>query len=467
MTHPPPGTYSTGPITLQRAGLFTDLYELTMAASYFREEMNGLATFSLFARRLPPTRGFLVAAGLEDALEYLHALRFTPADLEFLGGLHRFDPDFLRMLGQLRFTGQARAVPEGTVLFADEPLLEVTAPLIEAQIIESAMLNFCHHQTVVASKAARCVLAARGRPVVEFGLRRTAGIDGGMKAARSAFIAGVGSTSNVLAAATYEIPAAGTMAHSYVTAFPSEFEAFRAYAAAFPDQTVLLLDTYDTLAAAHKAAVVAGELAAHGGRLAAVRLDSGDLVSLSKGVREILDQAGHQEVKIFASGGLDEVEIDRCLEAGATVDAFGVGTRMTVSADAPSLDLVYKLVRASGRDVLKLSEGKRTWPGAKQVYRTVGRDGKFSGDLIAGADEPAPKEAAAPLLETVLEGGRVTRPHPSLLRIQAHCVAQIGRLPEAPKRLGQSGVYPVRYSDRLVAKQRELEGQARTREAWS
>ncbi|HUL70183.1 MAG TPA: nicotinate phosphoribosyltransferase [Gemmatimonadales bacterium] len=443
--------------------LFTDLYELTMAASYYREEMNGLATFSLFARRLPRTRGFLVAVGLEDALEYLHAMRFSPQDLEYLQRLHRFDPDFLRMLSQLRFTGQVRAVAEGTVLFADEPLLEVTAPMIEAQIVETAMLNFCHHQTVVASKAARCVLAARGRSVVEFGLRRTPGIDGGMKAARSSFIAGAGSTSNVLAGATYEIPTTGTMAHSYVTAFPSEMEAFRAYAAAFPDQTVLLLDTYGTLAAAHKAVQVANELAAHGGRLAAVRLDSGDLVTLSQGVREILDQAGHPDVKIFASGGLDEDEIDRCLEAGAKVDAFGVGTKMTVSDDAPSLDLVYKLVRYQGRDVLKLSEGKRTWPGAKQVYRRHGGDGKFTGDLIAGAEEPAPRDGA-PLLETVMDGGHIARPHPSLPQIQAHCAAQIARLPDAVKRLREPGAYPVRYSDRLVAKQKELEGEARTRE---
>jgi len=445
------------------SALFTDLYELTMAASYFREEMNSLATFSLFVRRLPKTRGFLVAAGLEDALEYLQALRFTTTDLDYLRGLHRFDPDFLRMLSQLRFTGQVRAVAEGTVLFADEALLEVTAPMIEAQIVETALLNFCHHQTVVASKAARCVIAARGRSVVEFGLRRTAGIDGGMKAARSSFIAGAASTSNVLAGATYEIPTAGTMAHSYVTAFPSEIEAFRAYAAAFPEQTVLLLDTYDTLAAAHKAAQVATELAAHGGRLAAVRLDSGDLVALSQGVREILDRAGHPDVKIFASGGLDEGEIDRCLEAGAAVDSFGVGTRMSVSADEPSLDMVYKLVRYQGRDVLKLSEGKRTWPGAKQVYRRHGPDGKFTGDLIAGAEEPAPKEGVA-LIETVMEGGHIARPHPSLPQIQAHCAAQVARLPDAVKQLRNPGAYPLRYSDRLVAKQKELEGEARERE---
>jgi nicotinate phosphoribosyltransferase len=240
-------------------------------------------------------------------------------------------------------------------------------------------------------------------------------------------------------------------------------EAFRAYAAAFPDQTVLLLDTYDTLAAAHKAAQVANELAAHGGRLAAVRLDSGDLVALSQGVREILDRAGHPDVKIFASGGLDEEEIDRCLEAGAKVDAFGVGTRMTVSDDAPSLDMVYKLVRFQGRDVLKLSEGKRTWPGAKQIYRSHGRDGKFTGDLIAGAEEPAPRDAV-PLLETVLEGGHIGRLHPSLPQIQAHCAAQIARLPDGSKRLKEPDAYPVRYSDRLVAKQKELEREARERE---
>jgi nicotinate phosphoribosyltransferase len=456
----PPGSFVSGPVVLRDAALFTDLYELTMAASYFREAMNRPATFSLFVRKLPPSRGFLIAAGLEDVLEYLRALRFTRPALDYLKSLGRFDGHFLDFLAELRFTGRVRAVSEGTVVFADEPLLEVTAPMIEAQLVETAVLNCCHHQTVVASKAVRSVLAAGGRPVVEFGVRRTAGVDGGLKAARSAFIAGVGITSDVLAARSYGIPPAGTMAHSYVTAFPSELEAFRAFARAFPEQTILLLDTYDTLAAAHKAVEVARELERRGSRLAGVRLDSGDLVRLSQGVRQILKAAGLGAVQIFVSGGLDEMEIQHCLAAGAEIDAFGVGTRMNVSADAPSLDMAYKLVRYDGRDVLKLSEGKETWAGEKQVYRTSEAGGTFEEDVLALAEEP-PVSGAAPLLETVMEGGQPTRPHPRLEALRDHCRSQVERLPEPVRRLEEPGVYRVRYSDRLQARQRELEAELR------
>ena len=296
--------------------------------------------------------------------------------------LDRFEPAFLDHLGALRFTGEVRAVAEGTVLFADEPFLEVTAPLIEAQIVETALLNFIHVQTVLASKAARVVLAADGRSVAEFGMRRSHGIDAALKAARCAYLAGCDATSDVLAGSTYGIPLAGTMAHSYVTAFADELEAFRAYARAFPDDAILLLDTYDTLEGARKAAVVAGELAAQGHQLAGVRLDSGDLLRLSREVRRILDEAGFPAVRILVSGGLDEHDVERLLAAGAPIDAFGVGTRMNVSADAPSVDLVYKLVEYDGRDVLKLSEGKETWVGAKAIYRL------HDEDVLALAEEP-------------------------------------------------------------------------------
>lgn len=451
----PAGTFVSGPLALHDAALFADLYELTMAASYFREEMRGRATFSLFVRTLPAARSFLVAAGLEDALGYLRSLRFSPGALAYLEGLGRFDAAFLDFLAELRFRGDVRAVPEGTVVFADEPLLEVTASIVEAQLVETAVMNACHLQTVLASKAARSVLAARGRPVVEFGLRRAPGVDGGMKAARSAFVAGAAMSSNVLAGLHYGVPPTGTMAHSYVVAFPSEIDAFRAFARAFPAHATLLLDTYDTLAAADKAVRVAREMRARGERLAGVRLDSGDLLALSRDVRRVLDAAGLQDVRIFASGSLDEHAIDALCRAGAPVDAFGVGTRMDVSADAPYLDMAYKLVRYEGRDVLKVSAGKETWTGEKQVYRTRGPDGRLAGDLLALREEPAPA-GAEPLLRPVMAGGALLEPPPPLTQARERCGAQLAALPDVVRRLEDAVPYPVRRSDALCSAQRAL-----------
>ncbi len=456
---PPIGAFVSGPLVACDAALFTDLYEITMAASYFREGMSGSATFSLFVRRLPRERSFLVAAGLEDVLNYLQGFRFSEEAIRYLRSLGGFDASFLDFLRDLRFTGEVRAVPEGTVLFADEPLLEVTAPLIEAQIVETAVLNFCHFQTLLASKAARCVLAARGQPVVEFGLRRTHGLDAGVKAARCAFIAGATGSSNLLAGLYYGIPPTGTMAHSYVSAFPHEIESFRAFARAFPANTILLIDTYDTVAAAYKAVEVAKEMEGRGQRLAGVRLDSGDIVTLSKEVRRILDGAGLDYVRIFVSGGLDENSMNRLLEEGAPIDAFGVGTRMDVSADAPFLDMAYKLVRYQGRNVLKTSPGKETWTGEKQVYRFRERDGRFEGDLVALREESSPSAAAQPLLRSVMTSCCLVAPHPSLTVVRDYCAAQIAALPEEVRRLRNAGTYPVRYSDRLVSLQRSLRAQ--------
>ena len=348
------------PLTLRDAALFTDLYELTMAAAFFREGMREPATFSLFARRLPPSRAFLVAAGLEPALEYARDLHFTPDAIEYLRSLGRFEPDFLEYLASLRFTGEIRAVAEGTVLFPDEPLLEVTAPVIEAQLLESALLNACHVQSVLASKAARVVLAARGRDLAEFGLRRSHGIDAALRAARCAWITGFGSTSNVLAGRAYGIPVSGTMAHSFVTAFGDELEAFRAYARVFPDSATLLIDSYDTLEGARKAAIVAQELAAQGHALAGVRLDSGDLLPLSREVRRDPGRRrAFPDVRIIASGGLDEHDIEKLLAAGAPVDGFGVGTRLNVSADAPVVGpgLQARPLRRSRRAQAERGEG--------------------------------------------------------------------------------------------------------------
>jgi nicotinate phosphoribosyltransferase len=453
---PPYGALVSGPLTLADSALLTDLYELTMAAAFYAEGIGGRATFSLFTRRLPPGRGFLLAAGLEDALEYLRSFRFADSAIGYLASLKRFRPEFLAHLRELRFTGEVRAVPEGTVVFADEPMLEVTAPILEAQLIETAMLNLLHAQTVLASKAVRSVLAADGRGLAEFGLRRTHGIDAGLKASRAAVLAGFDSTSNVLAGRTWGLELSGTMAHSFVTAFATEAEAFHAYARSFPDAAVLLLDTYDTVAAARKAVEVARGLAAAGRHLAGVRLDSGDLAVLSRAVRKILDEGGCTGVKILVSGGLDEHDIAALLAAGAPIDGFGIGTRLTTTADAPSVDLVYKLVRLERRDVLKLSEGKRTWVGPKQVIRRVGTDGRLAGDTLALADEPVPAGATG-LLETVMRGGELARPHPTLPEIRALCAAQLAMLPDGVRRLTDPEAFAPVPSDELRRRQREAE----------
>lgn len=458
------GGFESGPLITRDGALFTDFYELTMAASYLREGMNGEATFSLFVRRLPDTRSFLVAAGLEDALAYLEQFRFSEAAVRYLRSLGVFEASFLDFLGDVRFTGSVRAVPEGTLVFADEPLLEVTAPLIEAQLVETAVMNICHLQTMLASKAARAVLAARGRPVVDFGLRRTHGVDAGLKAARASYIAGVALTSNVLAAMHYGIPPAGTMAHSYVQAFTHEIDAFRAFARMFPARTTLLIDTYDSVAAAHKAVTVAREMADRGERLAAVRLDSGDIVALSRAVRSVLDGAGFRDVKVFVSGGLDEESMVALLDAGAPIDAFGVGTRMNVSADAPYLDIAYKLVRYAGRDVLKLSPGKVTWPGTKQVYRFLGEGGRFESDLLALAGDPPPARPSEALLGSVMTGGERTAPPPPLTKVRERCARQVAALPEGVRALAGAARYPVAVSERLIALQRAIEAEVGTTE---
>jgi nicotinate phosphoribosyltransferase len=441
--------------------LLTDLYELTMAAAFFREGVRGSATFSLFSRRLPATRAFMVAAGLNDALELVRGFHFTADDLDFLRSLGRFEPEFLGYLAGLRFTGDIVAVPEGTVLFPDEPFLEVTGPIIEAQLLETALINILHVQSVLASKAARVAIAARGRRLAEFGLRRSHGADAGLKAARSAWITGWESTSNVLAGKLYGIPLSGTMAHSFVTAFGSELDAFRAYARAFPDTAVLLIDTYDTLAGARNAVTVAREMAQSGHRLSGVRLDSGDLLTLSRAVRDILDGGGCADVPIVVSGGLDEHDIDRLLDEEAPIDVFGVGTRYNVSADAPTLDLVYKLVSYDRRDVLKLSEGKETWVAGKALYRTTDRAGKIAGDVLALAEEPAPEGAGPSLLQPVVRGGELMRAHPSLAEIRRHCLAEIAAVPDDLRRLEGHAGYPVRPSAVLRQRQERAVATAR------
>ncbi len=434
--------------------LVTDLYELTMAASYLREGMSGEATFSMFIRAYPPGRSYFVAAGLEHFIDMLMELRFQDESVEFLASTGKFSPDFLEYLKTLRFSGSIRALPEGRIFFVDEPMLEVTAPIIEAQIIETLAINVLQLETLIASKAARCVHAAQGKSIIDFSLRRTHGVDAGLKAARASYLAGFAGTSNVLAGKVYGIPIFGTMAHSYITSFEHEMDSFRAFARAFPDSTVLLIDTYDTLNGARKAAQVAREMAAEGKTLRGVRLDSGDLAALSRGVRKILDDEGLNEVEILASGGLDEFKIEALREAGASIDAFAVGTHMGVSADAPCFDIAYKLVEYEDRPVLKLSSGKRTWVGRKQVYRRLDAQGRMYEDSLCLDTEKRPGETG--LLEEMVRKGRRVRPPESLQVIRRRFETDFQQLPEGCKDLRDPQRYPVRISLPL----QELEEQA-------
>lgn len=392
------------------SALTTDQYELTMAASYLSQSMNKTATFDLFVRRLPAQRRFLVAAGIADALVYLEQLRFTESDLAFLRGLGNFGEEFLDYLADFRFTGDVWSIPEGEVCFPGEPLMRVQAPLIEAQIIETALLTTIGHPTLVASKAARVAIAAQGRDFVDFAARRTHGPEAALRSARAAYVAGAAATSNVYAGKQYGIPLSGTMAHSYVMAFEDERDAFRSFARDFPRAAVLLIDTYDTVEGARRAVEVAHELRSEGIALQGVRIDSGDLAQLSHQVREVLDEGGCEDVHIIVSGDLNEYRITELLAAGAPIDSFGVGTEMGVSADAPALSAVYKLVKYDGRPVLKLSTGKESLPGRKQLWReyATGPDG----DQVLVADTVGLEdETGIPgrlLLEQVMAKGTIT-----------------------------------------------------------
>jgi nicotinate phosphoribosyltransferase len=431
-------------VTVRDPELFTDLYELTMLQAYFNEGMREEAVFDLFVRRLPRQRNFLVACGLEQVLAYLEALHFSAASLAHLASLGLFTEPFLDHLAGFRFTGSVRAVPEGTIVFAGEPLLEVAAPLPEAQLVETYLLNQLTFGTMVASKAARAVIAAAGRRLVDFGSRRAHGTDAAMKAARAMYIAGYEATSNVLAGREYGIPVAGTMAHSYVQAHDSETAAFAAFLRSFPE-TTLLVDTYDTCEGVRRAAQAAKAVGA--GRLRAIRLDSGDLAMLAKQARAVLDQEGLTGVGIFASGGLDEYEIAALLAAGAPIDGFGVGTEAVVSGDAPSLDSAYKLASYAGRGRVKLAAEKRTLPGRKQVWRRLGGD-RMAGDTVTLADEPGDGE---PLLVEVMRDGEVTR-RESIDAARTRVREQLARLPERLRTLEPvAAPYTVGVSDALQA----------------
>ncbi len=384
--------------------LTVDLYELAMAESYLAEGLaERPATFEVSCRTLPPGWGYLLAAGLGELLEALARLRFDEDVLAYLEETRMFAGGLLERLARFRFGGQVRALPEGSAFFAGQPLLELTAPLIEAQLVETLVLNRLHFPSLVAAKAARCVEAAAGRRLTDFSLRRTQGSEAGLQVARSSYLAGFDSTSNVLAGARYGIPVAGTMAHSYVEAFAEETEAFAAFTRSFPNGATLLIDTYDALEGARGAVAAGLALQTGGGWLGGVRLDSGDLAELSLRVRGLLDEAGLARVSIVASGNLDERAIARLLAAGAPIDGFGVGTRLAAPSDAPSLDFAYKLVSFDGRPVMKLSPGKQTLPGRKQLWR-ISESGRYSRDVVGLADEPPPSGAVARLVEVMTRG---------------------------------------------------------------
>ncbi|WP_454019509.1 nicotinate phosphoribosyltransferase [Azospirillum sp. Marseille-Q6669] len=408
--------------------LLTDYYQLAMVQAYVEHGLTEVASFELFVRKLPPGRNFLMAAGLEQAVAFLESARLSADEIAWLRDEGRFSGAAVEALANFRFSGDVDALPEGMVFFAHEPILRVTAPLPQAQLVESRLINLIHLETVIASKAARLVLAARHRPLIDFGLRRAHGAEAALLAARASYLAGFAGTATALAAMRFGIPAVGTMAHSFIQAHAVEREAFANFARSRPRQLVLLLDTHDTEAAARTVVALARELAGEGIRIDGVRLDSGDLAALSRKVRGILDEGGLAGTRIIASGGLDEAGIADLLDGGAPIDSFGVGTSLGTSSDAPALDCAYKLVEYAGLPRRKRSAGKATWPGCKQVFRRYGAEGRIEADRLSTLDSD---EEGRPLLVPVMRGGRRVAPLPDLPAIRARAAAELASLPEA------------------------------------
>ena len=434
--------------------LLTDLYQLNMLQAYLDHGQTDTAVFEFFVRQLPARRGFLVAAGLEQALDFLENLKFSHEEINWLRQTYRFTDGFLDHLGSLRFTGDVDAMPEGTVFFANEPIIRVTAPLPEAQLVETRLINILHFQSVIASKAARMVLAAPGKQLVDFGLRRAHGAEAGLMAARASYLAGFAGTATVLARKDFGIPVFGTMAHSFIQAHDDETAAFSAFAHSRPDNLVLLIDTYDTEAAARKVVKLAPLLKKAGIAVHGVRLDSGDMIVLSKAVRRILDDGGLQNVTIFASGGLDEDELVRMLDANAPIDGFGIGTSLTTSSDAPALDCAYKLQEYAGIPRRKKSVGKATWPGRKQIWRSFGDDGRMAGDVLGLHDD---QRTGEPLLVPVMRCGRRLASPPTLADIRQTAAHGLARLPEPLRRLNDGTTFPVTVAPGLVALVEEVD----------
>ena len=432
---------------MSSSALLADLYQLTMLQSYFDQGMEDIAVFEFFVRKLPGARNFLVAGGLEQALDYLEDLHFSAEELDWLAGCGRFQARFVDSLAGLRFTGEVQAMPEGTVFFPDEPILRVVAPLREAQLVETRLINLLQFQSMVASKATRVRLAARDRLLVDFGMRRAHGDEAALLSARASFLAGFDGSSNMLAGMRWGVPLFGTMAHSFVQAHQDELLAFEHFARSHPRATTLLIDTYDTEAAAQALLPLVRKLAEEGILIQAVRLDSGDLGEHARRVRTILDAGGADAIKIFASGNLDEYAVQALLDASAPIDGFGVGTRMNTSADHPYFDCAYKLQEYAGVARRKRSEGKATWPGRKQVYRGHGSDGLIAGDVLTTVDAAQPGQ---PLLVPVMQQGRRLAGSPALAVVREHARAGLATLAAPLRALTQApSAYPVMVSEPL------------------
>ncbi len=441
-------------MNLLTSPLLTDLYQLTMMQGYVDENMYDEAVFEFYVRTLPPSRGFLLAAGLETLLAFLEGMRFTEEELKYVAGTGRFSKGLLDYLAKFRFSGDVYAMPEGTAFFENEPVVRVVAPMPEAQLIETRLINILHFEILIASKAARCMLAADDRAVlIDFGVRRSHGAEAGLLAARASYITGFAGTSTVLAEPIFGIPIFGTMAHSYIEAHEDELEAFLSFARANPNNTTLLIDTYDVHSGARKAVEAARRLKGRGIIVRAVRLDSGDLLVLSKDVRQILDQAGLTDVRIFASGNLDENAIRDLLSQGAPINGFGVGTKLDTSEDAPYLECAYKLMEYAGTPRFKKSEGKATIPGRKQIFRQF-EDKTMVGDVLTVEGDEI---EGVPLLAKVMSGGKIISRRQDLKEIAAYTRSQLKSLPAHFQRLETTPPYPVKVSPILSRLGQELE----------
>jgi len=432
-------TPATSPLT-------TDLYELNMVQAYLDRGEDKQAVFEFFVRRLPARRGFLLAAGLEDTLAYLETLHFSPSEIDWLKGTRRFRGNLIDYLAQFRFTGDVHAIPEGTACFPNEPLIRITAPLPMAQLVETRLINILHFQTMIASKAARMVLAAPGKILSDFGLRTAHGAEAGLFSARASYIAGFAGAANVLAGERYGIPVVGTMAHSFVQVHDDETTAFENFARARPEGVVLLIDTYDTEAGARKVVELAPRLKADGIAIRGVRIDSGDLAAMAKRVRGILDAGGLKDIVILVSGGINEDVLQMMMAAKAPIDGFGIGVNLDASIDAPSLDCAYKLQEYAGKPRRKLSEGKVTWPGRKQVWRSFGTDGRMRGDVLSLENDT---QAGETLIAPVMRGGKRVAPAPTLAQIRERAARELARLPEPLRKLEAGFDYAVQISKAL------------------
>ena len=443
-------------IDAMRSPLLTDLYQLTMLQGYLEDGMDGEAVFEFFVRKMPGKRGFFMAAGLESVMDFLEGARFMQAELDYLDSTKRFSRKLIDYLAGFRFRGGVEAMPEGTLFFPDEPILRVTAPIGEAQLVESRLINLLHLQSLLASKAARCVLATAGRAkLVDFGLRRAHGAEAGLYAARSSFIAGFDGTATVLAEMLYGIPAFGTMAHSFIEAHRDEKNAFRRFAFANPGIVTLLVDTYDTIRGVRHVVEISRELRERGIPIKGIRLDSGDMAELAKQTRRILDDGGLQDAQIFASGNIDEYAILDLWARGAPITGFGVGTKMDTSADVPYLDCAYKLMEYEGTPRLKKSEGKATWPGRKQVYRNL-RDGVMTGDVLTVAGDV---QDGDPLIRPYMKDGKRLATPETLADIRLRAAEGLRSLPRHLRELRDTPPYPVDVSPALKKMKLDVESQ--------